>query len=62
MKFRIIRDYGDFQPQVWYSYLTTGDWWEDIGYSRCSTLEEARQVCADYKRMKEDEVVEEFEL
>lgn len=61
MKFRIIRNYDAFQPQV---EICTGEryYWMNIGYGSYSTLENARKVCTDYKRMKEDKVVEEFEL
>jgi hypothetical protein len=61
MKFRIIRDYDEFQPQVFISKHNI-NYWVDIGLYRCLTLDDARKVCADYKRMTEDKVVEEFEL
>lgn len=62
MKFRIIRDYDEFQPQVW--HITSGkqEYWKNIGHYLCYTLEEAEKVCRDYKLMHEEKVVEEFEL
>jgi hypothetical protein len=62
MKFRIIRNYDEFQPQVWHAVDKVHHYWTDIGEYRCDTIEAARKVCADYKRMTEDKVVEEFEL
>ena len=61
MKFRILRDYAEFLPQVLH---TDSDkpYWVDIGQYRCYTLEEARAVCVNYKRMAEDPIAEEFEL
>ena len=61
MKFRIIRDYDEYQPQV-YSVFDDHEYWNDIGKYRCSNITEAKKVCADYKRMIEDKVIEEFEL
>lgn len=58
MKFRILRDYDEFQPQVWYNDHV----WVNIGKYACYTIEEAERVCAGYKQMKDNEVVEEFEL
>lgn len=57
MKFRILRDYDEYQPQV----LVDGDW-QDIGKYRCEFLESAEEVCHRYKRMMEDPIVREFEL
>jgi hypothetical protein len=62
MKFRIIRDYDEFQPQVWHTVDNIHHYWTDIGKYCCYTIDEAKKVCADYKRMIEDKVVEEFEL
>ena len=58
MKFRILRDYEDFQPQVWFKDHV----WVDIGKYTCRTVEEAEKVCADYKAMKDNEIIKEFEL
>lgn len=62
MKFRIIRDYDEFQPQVWKQKDKICHQWVNIGLYRCYTIDDARKVCADYKRMQEDKVIEEFEL
>ena len=62
MKFRIIRDYEDFQPQVLCNPLSDNSYWANIGNYRCGTIDEARQVCNNYKLMKTDPVIEEFEL
>ena len=62
MKFRIIRDYDEYQPQVFNGYQSGNTYWTNIGHYTCYTLDDARKVCADYKRMQEDRVVEEFEL
>ena len=62
MKFRIIRDYDEYQPQVW-QYIDPRHWdWVDIGKYTCYTIEEARKVCSDYKLMCDNKIVEEFEL
>lgn len=50
-----------FQPQVWVENQY-GSSYVDIGKFPCDTIEEAKEVCADYKKMKEHKVVEEFEL
>ena len=61
MKFRIIRNYDEFQPQV---EKCAGEkyYWMNIGYGSYFTLENAQKVCADYKLMKDEPVVKEFEL
>lgn len=62
MKFRILRDYDEFLPQVYTKSLDGTSYWEEIGKYHCHTIEEAQKVCKDYKRMKDDPIVEEFEL
>lgn len=62
MKFRIIRYYDEYQPQVWHTVDNIHHFWKDIGPYSCYTIDQARQVCADYKQMTENKVVEEFEL
>jgi hypothetical protein len=61
MKFRVIRDYDEYQPQVLVNQLSDHPTWIDIGYT-CNTIEGAENVCRSYKRMKADPVVKEFEL
>ena len=62
MKFRIRRSYDEFKPEVWYVGPNRQSYWVEIGNYHCYTLEDARKVCHDYKRMKDNPVVEEFEL
>lgn len=62
MKFRIIRDYDEYQPQVLVEIDGDDPYWKDIGNHRCEFIESAEEVCARYKRMKEDPIVREFEL
>ena len=62
MKFRIIRNYGAYQPQVWAEPQGQMPYWQDIGNYKCEFLESAEEVCAQYKRMIENFVVKEFEL
>ena len=59
MKFRIIRDFEEFKPQVWSQRFSC---WRDVSYYSYSTVEAAKKVCAFYKNMKDNPVVEEFEL
>lgn len=61
MKFRIIRNYDEFQPQV-LVYNGPDYYWTNIGKYVCYTIDAAKKVCADYKRMEEEPVVEEFKL
>lgn len=65
MKFRIVRDYDRFQPQVWIESKHNfhgGDYVIIGKYPYYSTIEEAEKVCADYKLMCENQIVKEFEL
>lgn len=61
MKFRIIRYYEEFQPQVWHKNGQYGEW-ITIGETTYATVEGARKVCEHFKAMREDPLVEEFEL
>lgn len=61
MKFRIIRDYEYFKPQVWEDGEDVSCYIDFVNYS-LTTIEEAERECAVYKRMVEDLVVKEFEL
>ena len=62
MKFRILRDYDEYQPQVLNDPPMGVPRWKDIGDYRCYTIKEAEKVCADYKKMCETPIVKEFEL
>lgn len=62
MKFRILRHYDEYQPQVCDDPPMGIFRWRDIGKYICYTIEEAKKVCSDYKKMCEDPIVEEFEL
>ena len=62
MKFRIIRDYDEYQPRVCNDPPMGIPKWKDIGNYICHTIEEAEKVCTDYKKMCENPIVEEFEL
>lgn len=61
MKFRIVRNYDEYQPQVW---IDDGNYpyWQNIGEYKCEFIESAEEVCHRYKRMMENPVVKEFEL
>lgn len=65
MKFRIVREYDRFVPQVWIEskYNFHGGDYVLIGkYPYYSTIEEAEKVCKDYKLMSDQPIVKEFEL
>ena len=62
MKFRILRDYDEYRPQVWVEPKGKLPYWEDIGMYRCEFIESAEEVCVQYKRMIENPIVKEFEL
>lgn len=62
MKFRIVRDYDEYQPEVLIDQGVSKPYWLNIGNYTCHTLEEAEKVCADYKRMSTNPIVREFEL
>lgn len=62
MKFRIIRDYDEFVPQICINESEFYQDWRDIGKYTYYTIEEARKVCSDYKLMHDNQIVEEFEL
>jgi hypothetical protein len=59
MKFKIVRDFEEFMPMVWNEVIGT---WHNVTDYPCSTIESARKACEFYKKMKDDPVVEEFEL
>lgn len=61
MKFRIIRDYDEYQPQVLVDD-GYGSYWKDIGKYKCEFIESAEQVCVDYKKMIDNLIVKEFEI
>lgn len=61
MKFRIIRDYDEYQPQVLVA-IDGDEYWKDIGKYKCEFIESAEEVCTRYKRMMENPIVKEFEL
>lgn len=61
MKFRIVRAYDEYQPQVLINQLSNNPTWINVGYP-CCTIEGAEATCRSYKRMKADPVVKEFEL
>ena len=62
MKFRIIRDYGEYRPQVWVEEKCQVPYWKDITKCAYEFIESAKEVCVQYKRMIENPVVIEFEL
>lgn len=62
MKFRILRDYNEYQPQVLVEIDGEKPYWKDIGQYCCYTIDQAKTVCVDYKQMQEKPIVEEFEL
>lgn len=62
MKFRIIRDYDEYQPQVLVEIDGDDPYWTNIGYSTYEFIESAEEVCHRYKRMMEDPIVREFQL
>ena len=62
MKFRIIRDYGEYRPQVWVEPKCQVPYWKDITKCTYEFIESAEEVCAQYKRMIESPIVKEFEL
>lgn len=62
MKFRIIRDYDEYQPQVLVAIDGDDPYWKDIGKYKCEFIESAEEVCTRYKRMMENPIVKEFEL
>lgn len=62
MKFRIIRDYDEYQPQVLVETYGDDPYWKDIGNYTCEFIESAEEICARYKRMVENPIVKEFEL
>lgn len=61
MKFRIIRDYDEYQPQVLVEIDGDDPYWKNIGY-KCEMIQSAEELCGRYKRMVEDPIVREFEL
>ena len=60
MKFRIMRCYKGFQPQV----LEGAHFkeWINIGSAIYDTVDEAKEVCRIFKEIRENPIVEEFEL
>ena len=61
MKFRIIRDYYEYQPQVLIEINGDEPYWKNIGY-KCEFISLAEELCTRYKRIVENPVVKEFEL
>jgi hypothetical protein len=60
MKFRIIKYYDFYRPQVWDEDKKI---WKDIGTSAgYSIMEFARTACKMYKEDHDKKIVEEFEL
>lgn len=60
MKFRIIKYYDLYKPQVWDEDKKI---WNDIGTpTGYSTVEFARTACKMYKANYDSKIVEEFEL
>lgn len=58
-RYRIIRYYEDYLPQVYGEDAR----WHDIGYMKSyKTVEEAKRACERHKRECEKRIVEEFEL
>lgn len=58
MKFRILRNYIGFYPQV----LMPDQMWYNINPNRYRSIEEAREACVKYKKIIDNPIVEEFEL
>lgn len=59
MKFRIVRYYGYYKPQV----LKTNGEYEDIGSSTgYLSVHEAKCYCELYKMHEDSKIVDEFEL
>lgn len=59
MKFRILRDYDVFRPQVW---CQAHNRWNNVIDHSYLTIEAAKKVCEYYKTMVDNPIVEEFEL
>lgn len=62
MKFRIIRDYDEYQPQVLVENDGDKPYWKNIGYCTHEFIVSAEEACTHYKRMIENPIVKEFEL
>ncbi len=59
MKFRIVRYYGQYKPQV----LKTNGEYEDIGNpDGYCFITDAKYYCQVYKDLEEGRIVDEFEL
>ena len=60
MKFRIIKYYNFYRPQVWDEYKKI---WKDIGTpTGYSTAKSAKSTCKLYRNAYDNKIVEEFEL
>lgn len=58
MKFRIIRYYERYQPQVF-----EDDKYRNIGLPNgYATVKDAKEQCSFYKACEDDKIVDEFEL
>lgn len=67
MKFRIIKYYDRFQPQIlsnqwWDGWAWKGEWSNIGSPNGYSTVEDAKGFCQLYKKEKEEKIVEIFEL
>ena len=60
MKFRIIRDYNGFKPQVLNGVNCKE--WIYISNTIYDTVDDAKDACRVFKEVRENPIVEEFEL
>lgn len=63
MKFRIIRYYDRFQPQVWDEEIEKKNKYINIGSPNgYYTVDEARSFCHTYMNNFKEKIIDEFEL